>query len=378
MRQRGQILPLVAVILIPLSILVATNGERLWRGTEKIRDQKELDSISLQASTQQARALNAIAALNQALNIAARRAQIVAGSLLFLSGCASASFGLNVPCNNALLSLTRDAVPFYKNLQSLGQQIQRWQDTLSEWGGRAPRQFILTESLGSILDVTYYLDPDGRWGGPAGRLWVRRAGSYSENSVANGSDLLDCKTVTYSASQIQSSRLNGTIAPLGRHDSGVGHYRSGGQTSDKNLTGLSDSDLRNTAEGSWTLESVDVSRCSSFHDILSNAGFGNSLFGLPAPMVIEANFENRQTLLLASSRAVERPVLGRVLKTQTQSLEGPPRQWSLSEVGVRGSDLDEMNFRSDLRPLQRHMTAWNRFPGFNKPALEEFSSDLSH
>ncbi|MCB0308896.1 MAG: hypothetical protein KDD48_05950, partial [Bdellovibrionales bacterium] len=129
---RGQALIVMLIflfVLIPLFVYLFDLGIVQY---SKIRRQKQLDGISLDLATSQARALNAIAALNQGLEIAENRGYLMAASVAGLSAC---SF-FNPKCAQILSRLLPKVRPFYKKLNKLGSHLAKQQDKILEWANK--------------------------------------------------------------------------------------------------------------------------------------------------------------------------------------------------------------------------------------------------
>jgi hypothetical protein len=155
----AQIVPLLCVLLPFLIVFVGANFHRTLFGLEKIQRQRVVDLLALEGATQQARALNAIAALNEALKIILRRAQAYAGALTALAACASATFFVS-PCTPALKRLGKKAPEFFRKVDRLASIIGDWQDELADWASRAPEQAVRLSLLGEIPAAVFGILPD--------------------------------------------------------------------------------------------------------------------------------------------------------------------------------------------------------------------------
>ncbi len=354
-RSSGQILPILCVLLPVLLLFVGANIHRTLFGIEKIRRQRSVDLLVLQGATQQARALNAVAALNQALKIILRRAYAYAGALTALSLCASASFGIS-PCTAPLMHLGKKAPKFFKGVNDLASLIGRWQDDLVQWAQEAPEQTIRLDLLVANPAADFRITP------APPRLRVHRLGSTGfgslgagseETGLASGGDLLRCSENRIERADFDALRSGRMTSGLDANDSVSIHLSaSDGGTKRETKTVPQEKEFW---EGNtqWQFDYAVVRRCESFREILSRFNEGLPVdFGIPQPYVLDDEFETQQHLALSTtmpgpSQDPDLPADILLAKRQ-EILPISALREGVAEARILGTDLNEMEFVPSL------------------------------
>lgn len=129
---KGQILPIASILLSLFILALNGYGSRWIRSIEKVQQQSEVDALVLSILNQPTRALNAIAALNQGLEIVKERGHAIAIALITLKACAALTVGTS-PCLIAYLGLRKDAGPFFRKLQKLANELAKQQNQIKAW-----------------------------------------------------------------------------------------------------------------------------------------------------------------------------------------------------------------------------------------------------
>ncbi len=130
-RASGQILPMALVLLTlatHLTLYLINTGEVIH---QRVAMQATADATLLSAVRIQARALNALAILNQAIRKATTLSRAILITWATLAACASAcTIGVGCACVTALAQYSRKAPRLLKRLQRVANQLAETQDRI--------------------------------------------------------------------------------------------------------------------------------------------------------------------------------------------------------------------------------------------------------
>ncbi len=393
---RGQVLPLTLLILLPLVFFIAANGERWIFGIEKIRNQKEADSLVLILANQNARALNSIAALNQALGIAKERAYAMAVALVTLKACAVLTLGTS-PCLTALIRLEKEAGPFFKKLKSLVIVLAQKQDMTKAW---------VEKTLSQMIDV-YNLSQKNQKMAFAyhkiSGLPIRRPEANNDlievDQFSQGNDLLRCNVQQMRSFHEFETWRNDGFSKMDKNDSLVTDYLPTQKGKRKIVVSKSFLEVQSIKREklyfesgvyrSYVFASATFQKCESFHDILESL-LGKEFIPIkiPPPYMLEKQFfEGGNRVSLAQVSKSQETAFDSFLKLKWVEPYSRPQLWALTEAEIEGGNLDKMEFQASLSKLtlegdlwrsieakQRHLHAH----GFETPPFTNFQSDLAH
>jgi len=328
----GQILPITLFMIPILLFFITANGERLFRTNEKVQNQRKADALLLHVATQQARALNAVAALNQGLQIAKERAYILAAAITSLGLCAALTLFAS-PCTRALASLSKSAPTFFKKLMKLGREMARSQDELLQWAEKIPKQTISFSNLLSRGNAWAVVTPS--------RILAHRSstllrGNFERQAFFEGKDLKRCHKQTLGRSEYDSLEK----LTIGKHDELNVTYSSWGDPNrTKRLNHADGRELYNDGLH-WSYQSATFRKCESFNDLLQKMNNGEPLrFYLPPPYVLKTSFNANQRIAIARMSHQNSPF---------PRIKNPVPSWSFSEARPVGSTLSKMKFTSVL------------------------------
>lgn len=129
-RSRGQIMPFCVFLIMILLWVIFSNFEIGFVNFKKTQQQKEIDAVTLDLSTQFARGYNAIAAINDGLLKIRNHGLIIAGVAAAAHACAVVAVP---PCIRYVAKLDPKLPPFFKNLYDLGQEMKKDQENIQKW-----------------------------------------------------------------------------------------------------------------------------------------------------------------------------------------------------------------------------------------------------
>ena len=374
-RSTGQIFPTVALLLFAFLFFVGANLKRSIGGVAKIENQREADGMVLVIANEQARALNAIAALNEGLRIALERGYAVGVALLTLKACTMAIFSAPY-CAPALSRLGAKAVPFYRNLSKLGDDLARMQDEIADWGAKRPLRMVevFNYTPSQFGEAQLFLFPERV---AQARLSIRREGSdgfaamgasADEVGLAEGRDLKKCERLIYETySQFDRARKGGRIR-LGRNDSLTVEYANPANGFRQTIEVKTAIDLHGVSaslNGRYDFQSATNLKCESLQDLLSGFGLASPI-RIPPPYGLEASyFRGKNRLALARvmknppARIPQRESLNALLRERGDQRVVYLDSWAISEAEITGGDLTQMGFRAALRSMSLDHDLWD-------------------
>ncbi len=375
-RNRGQILPLALFLLPVLALFIGVNGERLNLQVRKVAEQRDADTTLLLAATQQARALNAIAALNEGLQIALERGYAMAVAITAVTACAAMTLGMS-PCSKAATSLARDAPPFYRKLNKLGRELAKSQDEILAWAEVAPSQTVVVRNTFEGLHSRIFLHPR------LARLRVRRVGEEGfrsmglgeeEVGMAGGGDVVRCRASQFGAGQYAQLA---SIPRDGNDRLSLTYISAGAFGATRELGELRGLAFREHNQR-WNFLRGTLIKCESFRDIMQSVSSANFVFNLPPPYALEESFPNAQRIALGRSTSGTirfKPLLNRDSQGQIHR----QKIWAFSEARVKGLDLGKMEFFVDLTKITMLNELLENLPFLDAP-LNRMRMDerLSH
>ncbi|MFH1262401.1 MAG: hypothetical protein V1495_03015 [Pseudomonadota bacterium] len=398
-RRSGQVFPLFALLLTPLILFVGANADRLSSGIAKIRNQRETDSVALTIANERARALNAIAALNQGLKIASDRGYAVAVALLTLEACTMMLFSSPL-CGPALTKLSAKAVPFYRKLEKLGRILRRQQEEILIWADARPREIETRFNLSHVGKAQLFPYAPGPL--PVRRSEAPPAGPPGELSSADdfssGREVRKCSVTRFNTYSDFRTAIERDAFRLGRHDSAVIDYRnprSGTRRQFQAETPTALLGVRPTrcfpgnAPGDCAqFQNATLFRCRSVYDLLGHLGLASPV-KIPEPLQLEDRFfSDGNRLAVARGTKNRNRAFDPLLRRRVGERISRPDLWALSETEIAGGDLAKMEFRPLLTSIHLDRPLWLRVQaktvslvaqGFALPVpWERFGGALAH
>ncbi len=393
-RRSGQALPIIALAIAVVLSLTALHTEKWFTGVEKMKRQRQADQDVMALANQQARALNAIAALNQGLRIALKRGYAVGAAILALSAC---SF-FYLPCSAALTELSLQAIPFYRKLNQLGAILAQQQDEIANWAAVAPARMIYVSNLTDLSQWSFLFPGSSQ--PPVGlgstRLRIRRYGSEAfsqlgaspeEVEFAGKQDMVRCESHTFNRFLEFDQKAKRGSFDLGKNNQIEIEYVSSHGTSKKTFKPKNRSELssyrksRQSSGKRLVFSRARYRKCESLKDVLLKFASVVPVLNLPPPYILDATFfsdGNRFGLAQAGKRE---KLITQKWPMSPSAGQREPTLWVLSEAEIRGSDLSQMNFEPALVPTtlgeDLHNKIQKQFLGlaarqFDVPSAEEF------
>ena len=334
----GQALLLVMILIPILVISFFAIFDEGFASYQHLRQQKVTDSYAFNLATDQARALNAIAALNKGLVIAHNRGLLMATAVTGLTACSAFS----PDCAKALQRLLPKVRPFYRKLDALGKSLAAQQDALVDWAYQTQVSALIYFHRQNS-QVMFALGPRLQ---PT-RLQLVRADTQS--SAMNS--LVECKShITTSITQAQY------LANAFPSNNAILRY-------EESLTGLQQRitldpynkkpitspvyDRVGTTMKPFYFHSAVVRVCASFRSILQNINL-DFIFDVPAPYVfLNTHFQTSDHLDLVARSPLDEitpSIFGKKNSYHTNQTE--------SSAIVLGSNLMNMEFVPRLARLK--------------------------
>jgi len=375
--EKGQILPLALVLLPVLIVFVGANGYRWHGGIQKIKYQRQADALVLLALNEQARAYNAIAALNEGLQITLERAYAMGVALVTLKACAALTLGTS-PCLTALIRLESQAIPFFKKVNRLAKLLADQQDVLKSWAAKAPQKIVATYNIKN--NINNHSTQKAILFTPA-HLPIRRftkheikSNGVEQSGFGNGSDLLRCNENKFSTySSFHQARLTGSFY-LKKHDTLTITYQSSNSGIPKLFHPKTSFEIRAFQRNRWINEhgqtqlfKFDTSvlrKCESFKDLLLRLNNYIPLpIQIPPPYVLDEKYfqDGNQMKIVLQSKDPENPFMP-FLSQKGSSLKTSNKFWSVSQAKLKGHDLEKMDFSAHLSSfsgLKTFSDLWN-------------------
>jgi len=353
-RERGQILPFFLVSLPFLIFFIGASGEMILLCMEKTKNQRTADMLAMQATTDQSRALNAIAAINTGLDKINRNVTIYGSILTGLAACAATIWGAAI-CAKPYLTLLALTPNFLRRVRKLGKQFGDWQDNLVTWGTKTPLRTLQLFNLISVKDSTAWIYPTEP------QLRIHRV------PQSEFSNTKKCRK-----EHLSSLNLSGV---LGKDDYYTLYYSTFNQ--EKLVLSHQKEPIKWKIRKNgkdYQLESVDRYRCRTFFDLLKKIKtLSPSHLLLPGKYILDDDFSsNRITVALVHhtlstvigkidfKNLKEDEALAPLLSIlKVKALRGAPHS-SLSESTVIGESADEMSFSPELAAVtqDRHLSRY--------------------
>ena len=129
----GQILPLSLSLLVLGMTVVFHHGFLWFESISKMKLQRTADTQVLTSVNNVARSLNAIAGINEGLEIVRTRVIIFTLTLHSLRACAAITLGAS-PCFSAWRKLEQSSHLFFKRINRLSSILADQQDQIASWG----------------------------------------------------------------------------------------------------------------------------------------------------------------------------------------------------------------------------------------------------
>lgn len=337
----GQFLPLTVMFLPVMILLYFYLFDEGHGSYQHIQQQKKVDTYAYHLANDQARALNAVAALNEALETAHKRAVLMATVIAGLTACSP----FNPACARALSRLMPKVKPFYDKLEKLGASLAKQQDEILEWA-----HLSQLSSLGYFNfqqpGLTFALEPSVQ---KPLREWLFRG----ESKASKLHQLVECRyhttrSPTHASTLVGLSDANQAEAQYRESTSGLVQT----MVLDSNRKGsipTSISSLVGQEHNTFQFIYATVRVCAKFGSILEKMQL-NSMFNLPAVYVFSNSYfskGNRIGLFAISSlRGLTPSILGKGTKAYAMETS--------SYAEILGADLMKMEFEAKLSSKANH------------------------
>lgn len=343
--QKGQALIFMLIVLPAILLFMASKIKLLDLGSQKITIQKEADAYALDLATQQARALNAIAAYNQGIAAAQKQAFLYASAMVATSAC---GIFANPACIKAALKLKAGAPSFFRKVEKLANHMAEKQDHIKQWSESQIRPHLSPLALFQVVDSKQFeLD--------IFRLGERECTSESasdETCFGQGQDVLKCNEKgPYTFNAIIKSLNFSTQKQKGHVENTYRSISSGNILKRTVPLPLKLDAMPQTIKVNGEVfkhQFGTIVRCFSFYDLMGKINkLTPGSIKFPKPYILGPRYlENKKTLTIKATAVSDRTSKVEVLESVAQ----PIPLTVLSTALIKGVDLNEMTFKTKLVP----------------------------
>lgn len=405
-RNSGQILPITVVTIFALILFVGTNGERLLTGIRKSERQREADTLAMIAVNEQARALNAIASLNDGLDTVLDRAYIFAAGALAAAVSCIVALGTPPYCSR----LAEETPKFFLNIHKIGSVIKSQQDQLRDWAALAPTRAVqrwnaenLAKNLASgngLSNMTWaFAYPEAKQVPPemklASALPISRGGSNAFKNLssdeakrlADGDDMIRCdedwtKKTPYKPVEEAPNEIAAIRASEGGKNAKIRIEYRPSEWANKSEWRYADPPAVSQMGGLY-YNHIEFKRCLSLKE-----KFHLPSLGLPKPYVLDTP-DIRVTIAIVSLPETtpfkdfvshDHFVWNQPSTWSDIFSTLRPALWTISEARIDGSNMKEMGFQAQLAEAEHREEALQMiadnpiFKNFEK--LKSFTPDV--
>ncbi|MEZ4846822.1 MAG: hypothetical protein R2877_07810 [Bdellovibrionota bacterium] len=352
----GQIFPFCVMLLAMVLVLILSNFEIGFLNYRKISEQKKMDGFAMHYAADYARALNALAALNEGLAIVRNRAWLVSGTEAMLIAC---SIPKPDKCGLPLARLSAKLPQFYSRIDRLGQAMAKQQEQIISWMLQTRCQANTELRWTAFKDFQMYpVLPCSFRSDFEGIPFYR---PYDDFSNSQNQGVENCKTATHTSyNDFQNLTRNLSNQPIEEsvaqfkviYESAQGNQhteRPIHATAAHNLPYSTQQRVQNQSE-KFDFKKAEVTYCAKFGQILGSVSEGiPPLFEIPAPLVFKPEFFTRDNrIIFMASNSIDSG-FNKPLKTfYRQDQNRPPhlqdKVWGLTEVKIEGEDFRKMDF----------------------------------
>lgn len=383
-RKTGQIFPFCLLLLTILLAFIISNFEIGFLNLRKIQQQKKLDGIAMSYATDYARGLNALAGLNEGLEIAIERGHMMAIAFTTLGACAPFA----PPCARAFTKLAIKIRPFYKKLNKLGKELAEQQNQIIGWMTKTRCQanqasFFEFKNFHMYPSFPCTVQPDFR------HLPFYRPDQDSDEKIKGVSK---CEILTFNSYNQFKSRIDSLASQ--RFTNSIPNievrYLSNSKKThfEKPLTFEKAQELtpsmsvvvRNNHE-QFQFSQATLEQCTEFKRLFGSLTEGIPfVFDIPAPLVFKEDFfqEKNRIIFIASNKI--NSDFENVHPGQFEDLA--KKVWALTEIKINGTDFKKMEFKPKIESISLHLKLTDELqrkkPLQGFPNLRSIQHEIAH
>ncbi|MCC7460733.1 MAG: hypothetical protein IT286_05465 [Proteobacteria bacterium] len=359
-RNGGQIFPACVMLIAMLLVLILSNFEISFLNFRKIQQQKKMDGFAMHYAADYAKALNALAALNDGLATVRNRAWLVSGAEAALLPCAPYQWK---KCGLPLVRLTAELPRFYSRVNKLGKEMVKQQEQIISWMLQTRCQANTELSRTAFADFQLYpVFPCAFRSDYAGLPFYR---PYDDYTNPENQGVENCKTATYTSynsfksltSKLANKPVEETVAQFkvtyqSTHNN-LHFEKPIHANAAHNLPYSMQKIIRQQPE-KFDFAKAEITYCAKFGQVLGSISEGiPAFFEIPAPLVFKSEFFTRDNKIIFMASDSLRSQFKKPLQTfyrqddqSTPSIQD--KVWGLTEVIIEGEDFRKMEFNAKM------------------------------